>query len=407
MSESEQTNKDLQRQISAEYKQWKSTAPYLYDLLMTDKQDWPSLTCQWMPTNTRGEESVSQELMIGTLTNDEEPNYVKFLSVDVANLENKAGEKALHARIEIKQRIRHDGEVNRARYQPSNPDIIATQTRDGDVLVFDRTKVVQDTTCDPALRLKGHTKEGYGLAWSPHRPSHLLSASFDKTICQWDIRGTAKQDRVLEPYQRYEGHVGCVADVHWNAADESMFASVADDKTLMIWDTRSARKPTQSVQAHDGEVNSVAFHPRKEWLLATGSSDKTIGLFDIRKLNNKLHSLEMHQSHVRQVAWSPHDGPILASCGLDRRLMVWDLERIGEEQSAEDAEDGPPELMFVHAGHTHTVSEFSWNPLDRWTIASVADDNILHVWKMTSSLCRRTDADTDMEYLQAAPTDLE
>jgi hypothetical protein len=29
----------------------------------------------------------------------------------------------------------------------------------------------------------------------------------------------------------------------------------------------------------------------------------------------------------------------------DRRLHIWDLSRVGEEQSAEDAEDGPPELL--------------------------------------------------------------
>ena len=46
-----------------------------------------------------------------------------------------------------------------------------------------------------------------------------------------------------------------------------------------------------------------------------------------------------------QVQWSPHNETILASSGTDRRLHVWDLSKIGEEQSAEDAEDGPPELL--------------------------------------------------------------
>ena len=43
--------------------------------------------------------------------------------------------------------------------------------------------------------------------------------------------------------------------------------------------------------------------------------------------------------------WSPHNETILASSGTDRRLHVWDLSKIGEEQSPEDAEDGPPELV--------------------------------------------------------------
>lgn len=42
--------------------------------------------------------------------------------------------------------------------------------------------------------------------------------------------------------------------------------------------------------------------------------------------------------------------------GTDRRLHVWDLSKIGEEQTAEDAEDGPPELLFIHGGHTAKIS---------------------------------------------------
>ena len=47
------------------------------------------------------------------------------------------------------------------------------------------------------------------------------------------------------------------------------------------------------------------------------------------------------------------------------------------EQAPEDAEDGPPELLFIHGGHTSKVSDFAWNPSDDWVVASVAEDNIL------------------------------
>lgn len=33
------------------------------------------------------------------------------------------------ARVQVTQRINHDGEVNRARYMPQNPDLIATKAR--------------------------------------------------------------------------------------------------------------------------------------------------------------------------------------------------------------------------------------------------------------------------------------
>ncbi len=48
-------------------------------------------------------------------------------------------------------------------------------------------------------------------------------------------------------------------------------------------------------------------------------------------------------------------------------------------QSEEDAQDGPPELLFIHGGHTSKISDFSWNPNDDWVVASVAEDNILQV----------------------------
>ena len=61
---------------------------------------------------------------------------------------------------------------------------------------------------------------------------------------------------------------------------------------------------------------------------------------------------------------------------------MWDLSKIGEEQSPEDAEDGPPELLFIHGGHTAKISDFSWNPNEPWVICSVSEDNIMQVWQM-------------------------
>ena len=87
-----------------------------------------------------------------------------------------------------------------------------------------------------------------------------------------------------------------------------------------------------------------------------------------------------------QVQWSPHNETILASSGTDRRLHVWDLSKIGEEQSAEDAEDGPPELLFIHGGHTAKISDFSWNPNEPWVICSVSEDNIMQVWQMVGGI---------------------
>ena len=62
---------------------------------------------------------------------------------------------------------------------------------------------------------------------------------------------------------------------------------------------------------------------------------------------------------------------MLGSCAADRRAIVWDISKIGMPQTEEEKEDGPPELLFVHGGHTSRVLDFSWNSdVDHATVAA-------------------------------------
>ena len=62
------------------------------------------------------------------------------------------------------------------------------------------------------------------------------------------------------------------------------------------------------------------------------------------------------------------------------------MTRIGSEQDPEDAEDGPPELIFIHGGHTDKIVDIAWNQNEQWLMASVADDNTLQVWQVADSI---------------------
>jgi histone-binding protein RBBP4 len=108
-------------------------------------------------------------------------------------------------------------------------------------------------------------------------------------------------------------------------------------------------------------------------------------------LCRRTHTLNGHSDQVYMVQWSPHNESILGSCSADRRVGIWDLSRIGAEQSPEDAEDGAPELLFLHGGHTSKVSDFSWNSKVEWTAASVSEDNILQVWNMAEEIYAQND----------------
>lgn len=294
-------------------------------------------------------------------------------------------------KIEVVQQICHEGEVHRARYMPQNSSVIATKGIHSEVLVFDYgchpIKPFSDEKCNPDLKLKGHKSDGFGLSWSKFKEGLLLSGSYDGITCMWNIN-EAPQDKVLDPMQIFKVHKGPVEDVAWSLKHDYLFASCGDDKYLHIFDMRSPcfTKPIQSLMAHRSAINCVSFNPFNEWVVATGSTDNTMKLFDLRKFTSARHTFNFHMNEVIQVGWSPHDETILASCCAGRRLMVWDLSRIGQEQSSRDAEDGPPELMFIHGGHTNRVADFSWNPCEDWVIASVADDNMLQVWQMADHI---------------------
>jgi len=228
----------------------------------------------------------------------------------------------------------------------------------------------------------------------------------------WNINGQPRENRILDALSVFNGHTAVVEDVSWHLLHESLFGSVADDQKLMIWDTRSnnTNKPSHIVDAHTAEVNCLSFNPYSEFILSTGSAN-TVALWDLRNLKLKLHSFESHKDEIFQVQWSPHNETILASSGTDRRLHVWDLSKIGEEQSAEDAEDGPPELLFIHGGHTpellfihggHTakISDFSWNPNQPWVVCSVSEDNIMQVWQMAENIYNDEEPDTPANELE-------
>ncbi|GAA5976653.1 hypothetical protein JCM11641_005652 [Rhodosporidiobolus odoratus] len=406
----------MQKSINEEYKIWKKNSPFLYDLVITHALDWPSLTCQWLPDKeTPADKGYTvHRLLLATHTSGEDNNYLQIATVhlpkpaselSLEKYDEEKGEIGAHTatepRVQIVQSINHTGEVNRARYMPQNPDLIATKTVTGDVYVFDRTKHPSQPigdVCKPDITLRGHSKEGYGLDWNPlsGKQGHVLSASDDTTVCHWDVRGYTKGNSVLDPVTVYKGHTSVVEDVAWHNYDENVFASVGDDRQLLLWDTRGQGgtghiKPTARVQAHEAEVNCVAFAPHNENILITGSADKTVALWDLRNLKLKLHTFESHTEEVLSLSWSPTNSTIFASASGDRRINLWDVSKIGLEQTPEDAEDGPPELMFVHGGHTSRPTDLGWCPSEgeEFTMASVAEDNVLQVWRPSQTLASR------------------
>jgi histone-binding protein RBBP4 len=307
---------------------------------MTHALEWPSLTCQWLPTVKKnvGSPNVQEHsLLLGTHTTGEQ-NYLMVASCnlpkDDAVIDQRAPQdkdnsentptaaqnydedrkevggfghaatssntgngnnnssgivhNATIGKIEIRMKICHPGEVNRARYMPQNHFFVATRGPQAEVYVFDLSKhpsfPTQDGLFYPQITCLGHTKEGYAMGWSPLKEGHLLSGSEDHTVCLWDINQATKRDGTVNAQTIFKGHTDVVEDVDWHAKDPNLVASVGDDASIRLWDLREAKATAVVEKAHDGDINCVAFNPRNEFILATGSADKTVGIWDVRNL---------------------------------------------------------------------------------------------------------------------------
>ena len=131
-----------EKETNEEYKIWKKNTPFLYDLVMAHALEWPSLTVEWLPYKELplGKDYSLQRLLIGTHTSESEKNHLMVAEVrlpnDDAQLDLRKYDEhseqggfglSQAGKIIIKQKIVHDGEVNRARYMPQNPSIVATK----------------------------------------------------------------------------------------------------------------------------------------------------------------------------------------------------------------------------------------------------------------------------------------
>ena len=148
----------------------------------------------------------THRLLIGTHTTGA-PNYLEIAQVqlpnpvtaDAADYDEEREEiggygggaskktPTMEVKFTIIQKIDHKGEVNKARYQPQNANIIATMCTDGRVMIWDKSKhsSMPTGTVNPQIELLGHSKEGFGLSWSPHDTGHLATGSEDKTVKLW------------------------------------------------------------------------------------------------------------------------------------------------------------------------------------------------------------------------------
>ncbi|KAH7822839.1 putative WD domain, G-beta repeat protein [Monocercomonoides exilis] len=441
-------------EIANEYKIWKKNSPFLYDSCLTHALEWPSLTVQIYPDIRQSPEGdyVMQDLLLGTHAEDGEnaliiaeakmPTLSALEHEDIPpELRQSGGFNTAKAQVTITQKIPHDSEVNRARFNPSNPAIISSWSTSCNIYIFDsRIKpTIEDSFHSkyrPQLILKGHSKQGYGLSWNTFHPSLLASTGDDGKVCTFDLNSalppssssssssslssvsTFGMNTTLYPLvSLMPAKNAAMEDCRWSPHHPSLLASASDSGSSYIWDLREQLpssssvssstastmsapsspllgqatfegiKPTATITHHSAEVNSICFSHFDQNLIVTGSSDHTLKLVDLRNTSEPLYTFEAHTAEVLQCEWSPTEETIIASSGGDRRILLWDISAAGAQPDEQDTDSGtPPELLFIHGGHTARPNDFCFDKTSPYSIASVSEDSILQIWQVAEHI---------------------
>ena len=255
--------------------------------------------------------------------------------------------------------------TSRLRYCPSCSQCVIASGANGAINLFDLRKLPSspiDIYMHPENTFLGQSSTCHGLDWSVVTDGRVAAGSDDGKVCVWDALGNSQQ-----PIVEYRAHQQAISvktssplhlqSVCWHPSDASTLFSGGMDGHVYMYDCRTN---TQSpVIQRDGAIHTVSAHPVERFLLATAGDENTVCLWDNRNLARPIHSLVGHSGVVTEVEWNPLNCSCLATCGRDKRVCIWDLGRIGASIATEE---GPPELVFVHGGHTSFVNGIAWSP---------------------------------------------
>ncbi|KAF7457204.1 WD40-repeat-containing protein [Cryptosporidium felis] len=425
---------------------WRRNCPYLYDTMLSYTLEWPTLTFDWLPNSyksTDGSYSV-HKVIYGTHTSGQDPNYLMIAEVHIGDLEandnlmnnesfaeysyNPENTNMNAVQFEVKAKLNHPEEVNKALHMPEHPFIIATRAVNGDILVFDYSKhesFPTDELVHPQLLLKGHVSEGYAMDWGKEalNTNHLISGGSDSVINVWDFNHTTsgifnsssrnhfnyRHDLspesegscnlcppTLAPVSSIFWHKSDVNDLKWHPSSRSVFGSVSDDASFALWDLRSSYKdPPVLYKTTTSGINALSFNKFVPTIISTGNIDGVVQIWDIRNTKEELYLLDFHsEKPIVTVEWSRWSPNILSSGGVDGKVVIWDLfkcssQNIGSTQPLESNSENyrdniaeihqvnstldqtkmsqglvHPNAIFIHYGHTAPITCLAWNPND-------------------------------------------
>ncbi|KAG7707984.1 hypothetical protein KL950_002610 [Ogataea haglerorum] len=405
--QSQDEEKSEEMTILEEYKLWRKNCRYMYDFISETALTWPSLSIQWIPggtfeTKTKDTKiSKTRNLLLTTHTSGEDVNYLKIASTQIpASVWENGPEitaeelQQINSRLRISMKLDQESEINRVRAMPQNSRVISTINGKGDVFVYHLdAKMNQENR----TRLIHHTDNGYGLSWNPNEEGELATCSDDQTVAVWDI---VRSETEITPTSVFSNHTSIVNDVRWHNFSGNSLGSVSEDKHFIYQDTRTKGPAIDTILSTKTSFNTLCFSRFSKYLFSAGGEDGNVYLYDLRDVSKPLHIMMGHTKSITNLEWDPFHENIVGSSSSDRRIILWDINKIGKEQLQDEMEDGVPELLMMHGGHTGGINDFQFSEEIPWTVASCADDNIVHLWKVNKKVVEEEPSEVDLAELE-------
>jgi Prp8 binding protein len=223
-----------------------------------------------------------------------------------------------------------------------------------DLVRVDAQGVRRLSTLDaPIMCCEGHAAQVTSVKFSPDGSS-FASASFDKQIFLWNVRGDCQNLAVLK------GHKNAVLDLQWTT-DGSYLVSASPDKTVRMWDVERELQVKKWAE-HQSFVNACCPARRGTPLFVSGSDDGTAKLWDQRR-KRSIHTLQ-EKYQVTSVCFSDQTDLVFTG-GIDNVIRAWDMRKY--------------ELLYTMEGHTNTVTGMSLSH-DGSHLLTNAMDNTLRIF---------------------------
>ncbi|ESW96330.1 hypothetical protein KL918_000284 [Ogataea parapolymorpha] len=405
--QSQDEEKSEELTILEEYKLWRKNCRYMYDFISETALTWPSLSIQWIPGGTFENKtkdtkiSKTRNLLLTTHTSGEDVNYLKIASTQIpASIWGNGPEispeelQQINSRLRISKKLDQESEINRVRAMPQNSRIISTINGKGDVFVYHLDAKMNE---ENRTRLVHHTENGYGLSWNPIVEGELATCSDDQTVAVWDITRSGAE---ITPINVFTSHTSIVNDVRWHTFSGNSLGSVSEDKHFIYQDKRTKEPAIDTILSTKTSFNTLCFSRFSKYLFSAGGEDGNVYLYDLRDVSKPLHIMMGHTKSITNLEWDPFHENIVGSSSSDRRIILWDINKIGKEQLQDEMEDGVPELLMMHGGHTGGINDFQFSEEIPWTVASCADDNIVHLWKVNRKVVEEEPSEVDLSELE-------